>query len=237
MRMAVFTFDDSLKTHFDVVRPILNKYDFKATFFVTGAVNLWSHIPDMYESHMDWDNVKTLNDEGFEIGNHGWGHKHIPNLNDVEIENEIKSLDCKLISLGIRQPVSFCYPGYYHTDAAVKVLINIGYQFARIGYSDLDWNLNPHRRDKTEYYFPGKSHRLMIYSTGIINDVYDYNYFVKDVCKTPVGAVPIFTTHGLRKENRKDTLIKAIEYLHYNNWKLVCMRDLLMKENQCSSVI
>ena len=34
-KLVVLTFDDSVKSHYTVVRPILKKYGFGATFFIT----------------------------------------------------------------------------------------------------------------------------------------------------------------------------------------------------------
>ncbi|MFM8328136.1 MAG: polysaccharide deacetylase family protein, partial [Pirellulaceae bacterium] len=34
-RIVVLTFDDSVRSHYDVVRPLLLKYNFRATFFIT----------------------------------------------------------------------------------------------------------------------------------------------------------------------------------------------------------
>ena len=34
-KLVVLTFDDSVKSHFTVVRPMLRRYGFKATFFIT----------------------------------------------------------------------------------------------------------------------------------------------------------------------------------------------------------
>src|ERR1700728_4020528 len=38
-RLVVLTFDDSVKSHFTIVRPILLKHHFRATFFITEGFN------------------------------------------------------------------------------------------------------------------------------------------------------------------------------------------------------
>jgi peptidoglycan/xylan/chitin deacetylase (PgdA/CDA1 family) len=73
------TFDDDWKDQFLYVKPTLDKYGFKATFFVTLGYMSYQNAsfcnnsanPD---SVMAWKNVKTLNYEGHGVGSHGTSH-------------------------------------------------------------------------------------------------------------------------------------------------------------------
>lgn len=64
-KLVVLTFDDSAKTHSTIVAPILKKYGFGATFFVTEGFD----FPDNKIDYMTWKEIAQLHRDGFEIGN------------------------------------------------------------------------------------------------------------------------------------------------------------------------
>jgi peptidoglycan/xylan/chitin deacetylase (PgdA/CDA1 family) len=76
-KLVALTFDDSAKSHFDVVRPILLKYGFGATFFITEGFD----FKDNNSDYMTWDQIAQLNRDGFEIGNHTRDHLSITTKN------------------------------------------------------------------------------------------------------------------------------------------------------------
>src|SRR5262245_29524928 len=65
-RLVVLTFDDAVKSHYTVARPILLKYRFGATFFVTEGWDFGTNKKD----YMTWEEIAQLHKDGFEIGNH-----------------------------------------------------------------------------------------------------------------------------------------------------------------------
>ena len=72
-KLVVLTFDDSVKSHFTVVRPILLKYDFGATFFITEGFD----FPANKKDYMTWEEIALLHKDGFEIGNHTRDHMSV----------------------------------------------------------------------------------------------------------------------------------------------------------------
>ena len=52
-KLVVLTFDDSVKSHFTVVRPILKRYKFGATFFITEGFDFATNKND----YMTWDQI------------------------------------------------------------------------------------------------------------------------------------------------------------------------------------
>ena len=64
-RIVVLTFDDASASHFEVVRPLLLKYKFGATFFITEGWDFSTNKKD----YMTWDQIRLLEQDGFEIGN------------------------------------------------------------------------------------------------------------------------------------------------------------------------
>lgn len=69
-KLVVLTFDDSVRSHFTVVRPILLNYGFSATFFITEGFDFKENKRD----YMTWDEIAQLHRDGFEIGNHTRDH-------------------------------------------------------------------------------------------------------------------------------------------------------------------
>src|SRR6186713_3164610 len=67
-KTVVLTFDDAVKSHVDIVAPLLKEYGFGATFFISHA---WMNDSEYF---MSWEEVAKLHQMGFEIGNHSWTH-------------------------------------------------------------------------------------------------------------------------------------------------------------------
>src|SRR5262245_63845929 len=69
-KLVVLTFDDSKASHYTVVRPLLKKYGFGATFFITEGFSFRSNKAD----YLTWDQISQLHRDGFEIANHTRDH-------------------------------------------------------------------------------------------------------------------------------------------------------------------
>ena len=72
-KLVVLTFDDSAKSHYTTVRPILKRYGFGATFFITEGFD----FPTNKTDYMTWEEIAELHRDGFEIGNHTGNHASI----------------------------------------------------------------------------------------------------------------------------------------------------------------
>src|SRR5690242_9870169 len=69
-KLVVLTFDDSVASHHAVVRPILKRYGFGATFFITEGFS----FPTNKQDYMTRAQIAELHRDGFEIGNHTRDH-------------------------------------------------------------------------------------------------------------------------------------------------------------------
>ena len=69
-RLVVLTFDDSVASQVTFVAPLLKKLGFGATFFITEG---FEFAVDK-EHYMTWEQIKSLDAQGFEIGNHTRKH-------------------------------------------------------------------------------------------------------------------------------------------------------------------
>ena len=82
------TFDDGLRDQYDLAVPILNRLDFKATFFIIAG-----RTPETDEEAqakrpgdwggISWPQIKTLAAQGHEIGNHSWTHAPLTKIDDA----------------------------------------------------------------------------------------------------------------------------------------------------------
>src|SRR6266705_470273 len=57
-KLVVLTFDDSVASHYSVVRPLLKQYGFSATFFITESFSFRTNKKD----YMTWEQIAELQD-------------------------------------------------------------------------------------------------------------------------------------------------------------------------------
>ena len=129
-RLVVLTFDDAVRSHYTTVAPLLERYGFGATFFVTEFPQPPFSDTTLY---MTWPQMGELNRRGFEVANHTWKHTHVTRMDRARFVEELRYIEEKLRSLGAPHPVSFAYPAYVYDSGAVRTLRERGYTFARTG--------------------------------------------------------------------------------------------------------
>ena len=128
-RTVVLTFDDATKNQMTFVAPLLKKYGFGATFFPCNFDAKWRK--KYANTLMDKDDLKALQDMGFEIGNHTDNHRGMTKLDKQECLKEITSFGQYLESAGINNVTSFAYPGGDYDDKVVSVVKEAGFTLAR----------------------------------------------------------------------------------------------------------
>jgi len=145
-RLVVLTFDDGPVSHATFVAPLLKKYDFGATFFIC------EFPPNFADKsmYMSWEQMASLHEMGFEVGNHTIAHKGVARSTRAEFDQALADLEKKAYALGIPKMVSFAYPSYTYNDMAIEVLKAHGYKYARTG---LDRNYDP--KTDSPYVIPG----------------------------------------------------------------------------------
>jgi peptidoglycan/xylan/chitin deacetylase (PgdA/CDA1 family) len=143
-RLAIINFDDGYKSQFTNAKPILDKYGFKASFFIVCNF-VGKTAKEMSSSsvinfagkgveQMTWDNIITLYKQGHQIGAHTMNHlRNMTNMPTSELNYEIgRSKQC-IVDHGI--PITtFAYPfenGKDNTTIVKKV--SQYYSYARSG--------------------------------------------------------------------------------------------------------
>jgi peptidoglycan/xylan/chitin deacetylase (PgdA/CDA1 family) len=110
------TFDDGYRDNFEVAAPILRKLGLPATFFVvtgfvgTRTVAFWDRNLPRQPGWMDWDQLRELTAQGFDIGSHTDTHVDLGTADEettrLELETSKRKLDERL-----GKPVRlFAYP-------------------------------------------------------------------------------------------------------------------------------
>lgn len=128
-RIVVLTFDDSVASQATFVAPLLSRYGFGATFFITEGFE----FAEDKEHYMTWQQIAALDAAGFEIGNHTRRHEAVTKQSPEQLGADVEYIEQQCAKNGIPRPISFCYPGYATSAAAVEVLRARGYRFGRAG--------------------------------------------------------------------------------------------------------
>ena len=140
-----FSFDDGGKLDLRIVE-LLKKYCIQGTFYI---VLDWVGT----EGHLNWEDIKELDKEGFIIGSHSMMHpQDLKMLYDEQLHYEIQnSKDLLETALG-HSISSFCYP-HGRADERVKNKVKeAGYENARgTGKAGIT-------KREDEFYLPGTIH-------------------------------------------------------------------------------
>lgn len=102
------TFDDSMKEHYTIVAPELEKRGFRGTFWMVGS---WMPaVAEADTTHFTWAEAKEMSDRGHEMSNHTWSHPYLTMLSDEELLNEIKKNDEAILANIGKPSTTFCFP-------------------------------------------------------------------------------------------------------------------------------
>lgn len=108
-KKVALTFDDGPHPeNTPAILQLLHDYNMKGTFFMLGS--RIEYYPEI---------VKTIREQGHEIGNHTWNHKQLPSLSEANMKEEITSVDTLLESV-IGEKASVFRPPYGATNDLVE---------------------------------------------------------------------------------------------------------------------
>lgn len=178
-KLVVLTFDDSVASHATVVAPLLKKFGFGATFFITEGFDFATNKTH----YMTWEQIQGLHDAGFEIGNHTRHHKSVNDQDAAEIEADVSYIEEQCKAHRIPRPTSFCYPGYATSAVAVQVLRGRGYRFARAGGA--------------QAFDPAKDDPLRMPQAFDSKPDVTFEQFVAAVAQAKDGRIAVLTFHGV----------------------------------------
>lgn len=132
---VVMTFDDALLNVYERALPVLQRFGFTATVYVitdfVGTSNQWESPPGGLgrQQTMEWDQLHSLVEAGWEIGAHTRTHPSLRLLGEDELKNEISGSRSHLEQrLGIHV-TSFAYP-YGLVDDRSQTIVRAQYESA-----------------------------------------------------------------------------------------------------------
>lgn len=162
---VIITFDDADESIYFHALPILEKYGFRATVFVVsdyvGKYNTWDYnLFGNRSKHLNWQQIKTLCQKGWEIGSHTASHKDLTRLSDEQVITELTTSKIR-IEESINKPVDFLsYPFNRFNEQIILLTKQAGYE----GGCSL-FTQNYYTNKFADYVIP----RLGVYLTDTIN--------------------------------------------------------------------
>lgn len=139
------TFDDAYRSHFTVVRPLLNDYDVKGTFYIpTDFIGGNFSTSDGVHPTMPSEQLRILVQQGHELGSHGHTHRNFPRLSENECLTELRKSKNRLESITESNVNSLAYPEGKFDEKSLKATRKVGFSTAvttedRCLKSDIDW--------------------------------------------------------------------------------------------------
>ncbi len=205
-KLVVLTFDDSVASHATVAAPLLKKLGFGGSFFICD----FDSFKTRKDWYMTWDQIKSLDDDGFDVGNHTKGH------GGASI-NDWVAMEVDFASNGVSKPTTLCWPLCNVHPRLYPELIKKGYTFGRGGHE--------------RAYRPAFDHPFDVPSFGI-HDRVSYESFVNSARQATRGRIVVFTFHGVPEGEHPSVSLdpaefaRMMEYLKDNQYQVIGLRDL-----------
>ena len=223
-KLVVLTFDDSAKSHFTVVRPLLLKYGFSATFFITEGFD----FKDNKRDYMTWEEISQLSKDGFEIGNHTRDHLGISDKNLSKLNEQLEGINQRCADYKIPKPVSFAWPGNALAPSGLDALSAAGIRFARRGGAPE----YEYEKGRGFAYEPMLDHPLLIPSAGDARPNWELEDFTRAVEQAKYGRIAVLQFHGVPDTahswvNTPQTKFELyMRHLAVEGYRVIALRDL-----------
>jgi peptidoglycan/xylan/chitin deacetylase (PgdA/CDA1 family) len=223
-RLVVLTFDDSVASHHSVVRPILKRFGFGATFFITEGFSFRTNKLD----YMTWEQIADLHRDGFEIGNHTRDHLGISPDTLGRLREQIEAINQRCADHGIPRTITFAYPGNRIEPGAIPILQQLGIRFARRGGAPE----HPYEWGRGFAYEPGRDHPLLIPSAGDARPDWTLEDFKRAAEQARDGRIAVLQFHGVPDREHPwvhtepERFEQFMRYLHDQKFTVIAMRDL-----------
>ncbi len=146
-KLIILAFDDSPKSQFSLAKPTLDKYGFKASFFILCNL-VGKTAKEMNASsivnfggkgveQMSWQDIKTLQVQGHDIESHTMTHTNLDTKSQQNLIYEIGGSKQCLLDHGINSTI-FAYPASTgHSNSTVVNAVSKYYNLARTGDAPL----------------------------------------------------------------------------------------------------
>jgi|GEM_PF-653372 len=253
-KVIILTFGDTLKSQFTNAKPILDKYGFKGSFFIT-CLSVGSS-----KSDLTWQDISALQEDGQDIESKAMTHHMMTQLSPSDLNYEIAGSKECLANHGINATAIATIHGIGRTNGTVIDEIGKYYDLAVNGFGKL-MPLHCTGYDDYMIEYSNQTNCRTYFSNGTLTDVNRYSLrewshnnidranshddsktfemFVDEVntqdkynkVNGPILAVPIVAYHMI--DNNKApystdiTLFdREMKYLHDNDFKVLTINDL-----------
>jgi len=247
-KAVILTFGDGWKTQYTTAKPILDRYGFKASFFVTCT---FVGLP----LRMSWQDIVSIYNDGNDIGSKTMTYKTLTRLSSSGLNYEVGQSKQCLRDHGISTTLFATPRGLGSDNATVVNEIAKYYDFAINGFSNLmylkcdGWKRYSSQTDCRTYFDNGTltyanrysvrewSHNSIDFAR-MHNDTSIFRLFVQEVNSQNkfnnggiINAVPIVAYHSVQDSNLRDStgialFSQEMKYLHDNNFRVIRVSDL-----------
>lgn len=142
----------------DELIDILDDFDARATFFVTGD---WC---DRYP-----DDVRAFHDAGHEIQNHSDQHPHVEGINVNDLISDTRSAAQKISSITGVEPDLYRAPYGEYDDSAIITLEGMGYKVIQWDVDSVDWKEPTPEEIKNKVLKGVKSGSILLFHNDLEN--------------------------------------------------------------------
>jgi hypothetical protein len=249
-KVVILTFGDTLKSQFTNAKPILDKYGFKGSFFIT-CLSVGSS-----KSDLTWQDISALQKDGQDIQSKAMTHRIMTQLSPSDLNYEIAGSKECLDNHGINATAIATIHGIGRNNGTVIDEIGKYYHLAVNGFGKLmplhctGYDKHSNQTDCRTFFNNGTLTDVNRYSlrewshnnidqANSHNDSKTFEIFVDEVniqdkynkVNGPMLAVPIVAYHMI--DNKKTpystdvTLFdREMKYLHDNDFKVLTVNDL-----------
>ncbi len=131
--IIVFTWDDNLVSHGQIIAPIFTEFHKTCSFYINpGAPDFLANFANLYIQ---------LSTKGFEIGSHGFTHCHLSHLTNEEYINEIRNARNSISNIVHIQPTSFAFPHHDFNEKMLSQSRNIYFETRNSLYNSVRYSL------------------------------------------------------------------------------------------------
>jgi peptidoglycan/xylan/chitin deacetylase (PgdA/CDA1 family) len=132
-RAVLFTFDDGCRDFLTVAWPLLRRYGFSATIFVTSDAAARGEFQDPLTGErspaLGWDELRALQAQGVQVGSHARRHPFLTRLSPSEVVEELAGSRAEIQEALGREVSALAYPFGDH-DGRVRHLAGAcGYRY------------------------------------------------------------------------------------------------------------
>jgi peptidoglycan/xylan/chitin deacetylase (PgdA/CDA1 family) len=246
-KAIVLNFDDDWKGQFTHAVPILEKYGFNATFFVTTGCLTYQNSSFCNnaggDSAMTWDDIASLSESGYDIQSHGASHKDLTTVSAADLEYEVGGSKQSLLEHGYNSTIFSTPYASGEDNSTITSALSKYYDIGRRGYAPLVY------LDSTDRYSLPVWVDYDLQAMYRDNSTMIFNAFVEEInsqtqynTNGTINAIPIIVyhnvdyRHGTNSSNIPpewlDSTIdvnlfeQEMKYLYDNGFQVLTMSDL-----------